>query len=124
MEHGRDILKILTTKILAKFYITGVQSLVMSCPGFLKLNKHSFSTNMPDILQLPFSYCQADNFGPIFAYNGDIQLKLWVLVILCLSIQAIYLELLHNCNAQSIFRGFWRSFALSGVVGGTPLREN
>ena len=74
--------------ILTEFYPLGVRKMVTqlkkSCPGCLKLNKKSFlsyKADMPDVLksvQPPFSYCQADIFSPIFADNGENQLKHWV----------------------------------------------
>ena len=78
LGHGRDILQILSS-ILAEFHIPGGNKLVVqdkkTCPGCLKLNKKSFFAfegDMPDILktiQPPFSFCQANIFGPILAYN-------------------------------------------------------
>ena len=56
--------------ILTEFYPLGVRKMVTqlkkSCPGCLKLNKKSF-----------LSY-KADIFSPIFADNGENQLKHWV----------------------------------------------
>ena len=69
---------------------------------------------MPDILktiQQPFSYYQVDIFGPILAYNGVSSTKRWDLVILCLSSQAVHLELLQNYTALSKTMGFRRTFA-------------
>ena len=104
---------------------TGVRKLIVSlkksCPGCIKLNKTSFSAvegDMPDILKsihLPFSYCQADLFGPIFAHNNQNPTKRWVLVILCLSSCAVHLEILHNYSALSISSGFRRTFTLQGT---------
>ena len=121
LGHGRDVLQILST-IQAEFYIPGVRKLILrlkkSCSGCIKLNKVSFSAvegDMPDILksvQPPFSYCQADLFGPIFAYNSDTPCKRWVLVVLCLSSRAVHLEILHHYSALSISSGFRRTFAL------------
>ena len=71
--------------------------------------------DMPDILkstQPPFSYCQADLFGPIFAFNSNNLSKHWVLVVLCLPSSAVHL---HNYSAQRISRGFRRTFALRGI---------
>ena len=112
LGHGKDVLQILSS-LLTEF--TRVRSPVVKlkkiCRGCLKLNKSSFSTkevDMPDILktiQQPFCYCQADIFGLIFGYNVNIQLKQWVLVILCLSSQAVHLKLLHSYNAQSLPEG-------------------
>ena len=73
---------------------------------------------MPDLIktiQPPFSYCQADIFGPIFAYINSIPTKRWMLVSLCLNSRAVYLELLHSYTAMSITRGFRRTFALRGI---------
>ena len=124
LGHGRDILQILSY-ILANFYITGVRKLVVnlkkSCPACLKLVKKSFTAfeaDVPDVLktiQPPFSYAQADIFGPIFAFSGEIQHKRWVLVVFCLSSRAVHLELLYSYNATSISRGFRRTFALRGA---------
>ena len=72
---------------------------------------------MPDVLksiQPPFSYCQADIFGPILAYNQEESIKPWVLVVLCLSSRAVHLEILHNYSAQSISRTFRRTYAIRG----------
>ena len=109
LGHSRDVLQIL---IQAKFYIPGVKKLILrlkkSCPGCIKLNKVSFSAveeDMPDIfksIQPPFSYCQADLFGPIFVFNSNNPSKPWVLVVLCLSSRAVHLEMLHSYSAQSI----------------------
>ena len=73
---------------------------------------------MPDILktiQPPFSFCQADIFGPILVYNQDISTKRWVLVVLCLSSCAVNLELLYSYSTQSITRAYRRTFALQGT---------
>ena len=66
--------------ILAELYIPKVRKPVLqikkTCPGCLKISKKSFSAveaDIPDILktiQLPFSYCQVDIFGPILAHNS------------------------------------------------------
>ena len=48
-------------------------------------------------------------------YQDGRQLKRWVLVVLCLSSRRVHLEILHNYNAQSITRGFKRTFALRGT---------
>ena len=98
-----------------------IVQLKKSCPGCLKLNKKSFSAfedDVPDLIktiQPPFSYCQADIFGPILAYSDTIPVKRWVLVNLCLTSRAVHLELLHNYTSLSITRGFRRTFALRGV---------
>ena len=94
LGHGRDVLQVLS-HIHAKFYIPGVRTMITklkkSCPGCIKLNKKPFSAfeaDVPDVLktiQPPFTYCQADIFGPIFAHQDGQQLKRWVLVVLCLS---------------------------------------
>ena len=85
--------------LLAEFYIPRARKLVLqikkTCPGYLKL-KSFFTTeaDMLDVLktiQLPFSYCQADIFGPILAHNSDSPTKRWVLVVLCLSSRTIQL---------------------------------
>ena len=111
--------------ISAEYYIPGVRrqlvQLKKSCPGCVKLNKKSFSAfedDMPDVLktiQPPFSYCQADIFGPILAYNDTNPMKRWILVNLCLTSRAVHLEMLHSYTAESITRGFRRTFALRGV---------
>ena len=68
-----------------------------SCPGCLRLNKKCFSTfedNVPDLIktiQPPFSYCQADIFGPIFANANSVPMKPWVLVNLCHTSRAVHL---------------------------------
>ena len=87
-------------------------------PGHNKKSFTAFKADGPDILktvQLPFSFCLADIFGPILASQGEILLKRWVLVVLCLSSHAIHLEILHNYSSQSITRGFRRTFALRGT---------
>ena len=75
--------------------------------------------NILKTIQLWFCYCQADIFGPILAFNGTVQTKLWVLVVLCLYSRAVHSynaqSLIHSYNAQSISRGFRRTFALRGV---------
>ena len=92
-----------------------------SCPGCLKLNKKSFTAfeaDVSDILktvQPPFSFCQADIFGPVLASQGEITLKRWVLVVLCLSSRAVNLEVLHNYSSESITSGFRCTFALRGT---------
>ena len=98
MRHGLDVLQIFSI-IQAEFYIPRVRKLILhlkkSCPGCIKLNNISFSAvegDMPDILksiQPPFSYCQADLFGPILAHNNNTPSKGWVLVVLCLSSHAV-----------------------------------
>ena len=124
LGHGRDILQVLSY-ILAEFYITRVRKLVTnlkkSCPACLKLVKKSFTAleaDFPNILKMiqpPFTYAQADIFGPILAFNGEFQLKRWVLVFFCLSSRAVHLKLLHSYRATSISRGFRRTFALRGA---------
>ena len=124
LGHGRDILQVIS-HIQAKFYIPSVRRLVTdlkkSCPGCIKLNNKPFSAfeaDVPNVLksvQPPFTYCQADIFGPIFAHQDGQQLKRWVLVVLCLSSRGVQLEILHKYSAQSISRGFRRTFALRGT---------
>ena len=124
LGHGRDVLQVLS-HILAEFYITGVRKLVTnlkkSCPACLKLVKKSFTAleadvpNIPKTIQPLFTYGQADIFGPILAFSGEIQHKRWVLVVFCLSSRAVYLELFHSYSATSISRGFRRTFALRGA---------
>ena len=78
----------------------------------------AFEADVPDVLktiQPPFSYCQADIFGPILAHQDGRQLKRLVLDVLCLSSRRVHLEILHNYSAQSITRGFMRTFALRGT---------
>ena len=104
LEHGRDVLQVLSY-IQSKFFIPGVWKMITdlkkSCPGCIKLNKKSYTAfkadiyDVPDVLktvQAPFSFCQADIFGPILASQGDIQLKRRVLVVLCLSSRAVHLR--------------------------------
>ena len=83
-----------------------VTQMKKSCPNFLRLNKKSFSSyeaEVPEVLksiQPPFSYTQADIFGPIFAFNNDIQLKSGVLVNLCWTSRAVHPEILHSYTAR------------------------
>ena len=124
LGHGRDVLQVLS-HIQSKFYIPGVREMITnmkkSCPGCIKLNKKpftAFEADVPDVLktvQPPFSYCQADIFGPVHVQQGSQQLKRWVLVILCLSSRGVHLEILHNYSSQSITRGFRRAFAIRGT---------
>ena len=124
LGHGRDVLQALSY-IQSKFFIPGVRKMITdmkkSCPGCIRLNKNSFAAfeaDVPDVLksvQPPFSFCQADIFGPILASQDGVQLKRWVLVVLCLSSRAVHLEILHNYSSQSITRGFRRTFALRGT---------
>ena len=124
LGHGRDVLQVLT-HLQSKFFIPGVRKMITnmkkSCPGCIKLNDKpftAFEADVPDVLktvQPPFTHCQADIFGPIPAHQGELQLKRWVLVVLCLSSRSVHLEILHNYNAQSITRGFRRTFALRGT---------
>ena len=124
LGHGRDILQIIS-HIQTNFFIPGVRKIITdlkkSCPGCIKLNNKPFSAfkaDVPDVLktiQPPFTYCWADIFGPIFAHQDGQQLKRWVLVILCLSSCGVHLEIIHNYSAQSISRGFRRTFALRGT---------
>ena len=109
LGHGHDILQMLSS-ILAEFYIPGCKKLVIHnkkiCPGCLRLNKKpffAFEVDVLDILKIiqpPFSFCQADIFGTILAYNQDISTKCWVLVVLCLSSRAV--QLLRPNYHQSI----------------------
>ena len=98
-----------------------ITALKKSCPGCIKLNKTpfaAFEADVPDVLksiQPPFSYCQADIFGPVLAHKDGTKTKRWILVILCLSSRGVHLEILHNYSAQSITRGFNRAFALRGT---------
>ena len=80
---------------------------------FLRLRRQR-----PDLIktiQPPFSYCQANIFGPIFAYINAVPMKSWVLVNLCLTSREVLLEMLHSYTAVSITRGFRRTFALQGI---------
>ena len=92
-----------------------------SCPACLKLVKKSFTAfeaDVPDILktvQPPFTYAQADIFGSILAFRGEIQHKRWVLVVFCLSSCTVHLELLHTYSTKIISRGFQRTFSLRGA---------
>ena len=124
LGHGWDILQVLS-HIQAKFFIPGVRKMITdlkkSCPGCIKLNNKPFSAfeaDIPDVLktiQPPFTYCQADIFGPILAHQDGQQLKRWVLVVLCLSSHKVHLEILHKYSTQCISRGFRRTFALRGT---------
>ena len=94
LGHGRDVLQ-LVHNILSEFYTLGVKKMIVqmkkSCPGCLRLNK---KYNVPDVIktiQPPFSYCQADIFGPIFANANSVPMKPWVLVNLCLTSRAVHL---------------------------------
>ena len=105
LGHGSDLLQLLHN-ILSEFYIPGVKKMIIqlkkSCPGCLRLNKKCFSAfkdNVPDLIktiQPPFSYCQANIFGPIFAYINSVPMKRWVFVNLCLTSRAVHLEMLHS----------------------------
>ena len=120
----RDVLQVLSY-IQSKFFIPGVRKIITDmkklCPGCIKLNKKSFAAFEADVtevlksVQPLFSFCQADIFRPILASQDGMQLKRWVLVVLCLSSQAVHLEILHNYSAQSITRGFRRTFVLRGT---------
>jgi len=124
LGHGRDVLHVLT-HIQTNFFIPGIRKMITalkkSCPGCIKLNKTpfaAFKAGVPDVLksiQPPFSYCQADIFGPVLAHKDGTKTKRWILVILCLSSRGVHLEILHNYSAQSITRGFNRAFALRGT---------
>ena len=124
LGHGRDVLHIIS-HIQTNFFIPGVRKMITdlkkSCPGCIKLNNKPFSAfeaDVPDVLksiQPPFTYRQADIFGPIFAHQDGQQLKRWVLVVLCLSSRGVHLEIIHNYSTQSISRGFPRTFALRGT---------
>ena len=124
MGHGRDVLQTLSY-IQSKFFIPGARKMITdmkkTCAACIKLNKKPFSAfkaDVPDVLksvQPPFSFCQADIFGPVLASQGEIILKRWVLVVLCLSSRAVHLEILHKYTSQSITRGFRRTFALRGT---------
>ena len=98
-----------------------ITDLKKSCPGCIKLNNKPFSAfeaDIPDVLktiQPPFTYCQADIFGPILAHQDGQQLKRWILVVLCLSSHKVHLEILHKYSTQCISRGFRRTFALRGT---------
>ena len=69
--------------------------------------------NLIKTIQPPFSYCKADIFGPILAYNDSIPVKHWILVNLCLTSRAVHQELLHHYTSLSITRGFRRTFPTS-----------
>ena len=79
MGHGRDVLQTLS-QVQSKFFIPGFRKMITDmkkfCPGCIKLNKKSFTAfkaDVPDVLktvQPPFSFCQADIFGPILASQG------------------------------------------------------
>ena len=124
LGQGQDVLHIIS-HIQTNFFIPGVRKMITdlkkSCTGCIKLNNKPFSTfevDVPDVLksiQPPFTYRQADIFGPIFAHQDGQQFKRWVLVVVCLSSRRVHLEIIHNYNAQSISRGFCRTFALRGT---------
>ena len=94
LRHGRDFLQVLS-HIQSKFFIPGVRKMVTdmrkSCLGCIKINKKpfaAFKADVPNVLksvQPPFCYCQADIFGPVLAHQGEVQLKRWILVTLCLA---------------------------------------
>ena len=79
-----------------------ITNLKKSSPGCIKLNKvpfGAFEADVPDVLksiQPPFTYCQADTFGPVFAHVNGNKTKRWVLVVLCLSSRRVHLNL---CSA-------------------------
>ena len=97
LGHGRDILQVLSHNMIT--------DMNKACPGCIKLNKKNFTAfeaDVPDVLksvQPPFSFGQADIFGPIMASQEGAQLKRWVLVVLCLSSRAVHLEILHNYSS-------------------------
>ena len=78
LGHGRDVLHTIS-HIQTSFFIPGVRKMITdlkkSCPGCIKLSNKPFSAfkaDVPDVLktiQPPFTYCQADIFGPIFAHQ-------------------------------------------------------
>ena len=98
-----------------------ITDLKKSFPGCIKLNKKSytaFEADIPTVLKTAqplFSICQADIFEPILAPQGGLQLKICVLVVLCLSSCAVHLEILHHYSTESITRGFRIMFALRGT---------
>ena len=54
----------------------------------------AFEADVPEVLksiQPPFSYCQADIFGPVLAQKDGTKAKRWILVILSLSSQGVHL---------------------------------
>ena len=94
LGHRRDVLHVLT-HIQTSFFIPGIRKMITalkkSCPGCIKLNKIPFAAFEADVhdvlksIQPPFSYCQADIFGPVLAHKDGTKTKRWILVILCLS---------------------------------------
>ena len=105
LGHGRDVLQMLR-HIQSKFFIPRVRKIITnlkkSCSGCIKLNKVPFvayEADVPDVLksiQPPFTYCQANIFGPVFAHVNSNKTKRWVLVVLCLSSRRVHLNL---CSA-------------------------
>ena len=52
---------------------------------------------------------------PSWPPQDGVQLKRWVLVVLCLSSLAVHLKILHHYSSQSITREFRRTFTLRGT---------
>ena len=89
-----------------------------ACLKLVKKSFIAFKADVPNFLntvQPRFTYAQADIFGPVLAFHGDIQHKRCVLVVFCLSSCAVHLKLLRSYSAKSISIGFWRTFALRGA---------
>ena len=116
----QHILQVLSYKQV-KFLIPGVFKMIAdvkkSCPSSIKLCKKSFpdfNADVPNILHTVHPLFLF--FSPILASQDNVQLKRWILVVLCeLSIWKSY-------SSQSITRGFRRTFAWRGtpdIIGST-----
>ena len=104
-------------------YILGVKKMIIqlkiSCPSCLRLNKKNvsaFKDAVPDLIKTihpPFSYFQANIFGPIFAYVNLVPKKRWVLVNLCLTSRAFHLEMFHIYRVRAVFVANFKFLSLS-----------
>ena len=124
LGHARDWLQ-MRTHIYASYFIPGVRNLInkekKNCGGCARINPKSFQAfekDVPDNLSksnAPFTYCQADIFGPETISLDNSSTKRWILVVMCLSSRAIHLEKLNSYSAASVNMAFIRTFATRGT---------
>jgi len=120
LGHARDWIQV-QSAIGLEFYIPGAKKLIDkerdSCAGCTRLTPQQFTAFESDVkdnlkkMNAPFTYCQADLFGPEYVYNEEGSEKRWVLVLMCLTCRAVHLEMLENYSASSINMALIRAFS-------------
>ena len=116
LEHTR-------ARVEREFYITNVRNLIKDarrncwrCRRTKPENLRAFDREMPDVIKdqvAPFTYVQADIFGPVMISEG-MKTKRWVLVVFCLSCRGVQLESMNRYDTASVLLAFERVFATRG----------